>query len=213
MNENLYLSLRQANKNSRFYYENGLDIEIPKYFKNLLDARYHKVSRVKERFIYLACRRIYVFFLTFTFDEEYIDKCDRTKKDLIKNCLNGIEDSLYIMNIDFGDKTDREHYHVILGTDFPLSKVYFQLSYPCFTWIENIPLDKINVNKVSKYIDKLSNHAGKDSTQYHRIYYNFKGYNSIKDKGYRNFLKYLDIKRLYKGVSVLPVHRTDTSGN
>lgn len=213
MDENFYLSLIQANKDSKFYFDNGLDIDIPKYIKNFLDSRYHKVSRIKEHFIYLACRRTHVFFLTFTFDNNYIYKSNRTKKDLIKNCLNNIEDSLYILNVDYGDSTGREHYHCILGCDYPIPKIYFELTYPCFTWLEYIPLDMVNVKKVSKYINKLSNHATKESTGYHRVFYNFKGYNSISDKGYRNLLKFLDINRLYKGMSVLPVHRTDITGN
>lgn len=58
----------------------------------------------------------YVWFCTFTFDNYYIDKSDRTKRDLIKRVLNS-HDFIYILNIDYGKTTEREHYHCILGTN------------------------------------------------------------------------------------------------
>lgn len=197
MNENLLLYLQEQNKLSKQLFYNGLDIELPRYVKNTLNARYMRVSRVKDRFHYLICRRKYAYFLTFTFDNNYIYKCDRTKRDLIKNCLNSIDDSLYILNIDYGDRTEREHYHCILGTDVLLSKTFFLLTYPCFTWVEQIPLDMTQIKKVSKYINKLSNHSIKDSTKSHRIVYNFKGYDDIKDKPYRNLVRFNDIRLIY----------------
>ena len=53
MNEELFLYLSQVNKDSRFYYKNGLDIDLPKYASNFLKARYNKVSRIKEHFLYI----------------------------------------------------------------------------------------------------------------------------------------------------------------
>lgn len=199
MDQTLLNYLIQANKDSRFYYLNGLDIELPKYASNSIKARYNKVSRIREHFIYMICRRKYIYFLTFTFNDNYINKCDRTKKDLIKSCLNDIEDSLYILNIDYGSKTERQHYHCLLATDYPFADdIYFKLTYPCFSYLEKVVFNNKSIDKVCKYINKLSNHACKDSTQYSRIYYNFKGYNKILDKGYRNTIKLCDKTRVYK---------------
>lgn len=203
MQQNIVNYLNYMNHESLLYYYNGLDIEIPQYVSNILKARYNKVSRIKDHFLYIITRRKYVFFLTFTFNDDYINKCDRTKKDLIKHCLNDIDDSLYILNIDYGEKNEREHYHCILGTDFDFSNsIYFDLTYPCFSYCERISLKSNDVKKVSKYINKLSNHAAKSSTGYNRIYYNFKGYNKIKDRCYRNYVKLLDkelINNFYVG--------------
>lgn len=205
MDKDLLMYLKTMNKESKLYYKNGIDIELPKYVKNILNARYNKVRRIKEHFLYIINRRKYVFFLTFTFNEKYINKCDRTKKDLIKSCLNDIDDSLYILNVDYGDKNERQHYHCILGTDFDFTNsIYFDLTYPCFSYCEKIRLNTDDVKKVSKYINKLSNHACKDSTNYSRIYYNFKGYDSIADRPYRNYVKWLDkelIKNIYVGLT------------
>lgn len=199
MEEDLYFYLVQANKQSRFYFENGLNLEIPLYFKNKLNSRYSKVSRIKERFLYMICRRQYIYFLTFTFNDKYINKCDRTKRDLIKSCLNDIDDSLYILNVDYGCKTEREHYHCLLATDILFSSdIYFKLTYPCFSYMERVVLKDKSIDKVCKYINKLSNHATKTSTRDKQVYYNFKGYTGIKDKGYRNTIKLYDKTRVYK---------------
>lgn len=61
---------------------------IDKYDK-ILHARYCKVSRIKKRLVYLLGFTSYHYFCTFTFDSHYINKSDRTKRDLIKSCLNG----------------------------------------------------------------------------------------------------------------------------
>ena len=77
-------------------YENYTHIEK---YDRVINSRYAKVSRIKKRLVYLLTYRKYHYFVTFTFDNYYIDKCDRTKKDLIKNTLKDFSsDILYILN-------------------------------------------------------------------------------------------------------------------
>ena len=184
MDYDLFLSLNQANKDSKYYFTNGIPLDIPKYYKNLLDNRYHKTSRIKKMIIYMLSRRKYMYFITFTFNNNYINKCDRTKKDLIKNVLNDVIDNdfLYMLNVDYGTTTEREHYHCLLATDYLFNiSNYLDLCYPCFTKTEQVRIDNKDISRLSKYINKLSNHATKQSTHYNRIYYNFKGYNIYKN--------------------------------
>lgn len=168
-------------------YENY--IHIAKY-DHVINSRYCKVSRIKKRLVYLLTYTKYHYFVTFTFDNNIINKCDRTKRDLIKNTLNNFSaDILYILNVDYGSQTEREHYHCIVGTnddnDF---NSYLKLTYPCFSHCQHIRLNSNDIKKVSKYINKLSNHCIKDSTKNKRIVYNFKGYDSITDINDRFYL-------------------------
>lgn len=118
---------------------------------------------------------------------------------MIKSCLNDILDSLYILNIDFGSKNDREHYHCILATDFDFSSdIYFKLTYPCFSYLEKCVIKDKSIERICKYINKLSNHAVKDTTKMSRIYYNFKGYDKIEDLPYKHLLQLLDKYLIYK---------------
>lgn len=190
MIDNLYLQqLIDYNKERKYCFKNGIiNINEDIDFERTLKARYNKVSRIKQHFIYMIMKKKNLYFLTFTFDDKYINKCDRTKKDLIKNLLNEIDAcSFYILNVDYGSKTERQHYHCIYGTNKNLDlKFLLDKYYPCFSYTEKIRLDSSSINKVSKYVNKLSNHAVKDSTKKSRIYFNFKGYGDMSVEEVKN---------------------------
>lgn len=171
----------EYNKSRYNAFKNGIILEPNIEYERILSARYMKVSRVKKRLVYLLYNFRYIWFCTFTFDDHYIDKCDRTKKDLIKNLLKEIDFNSYIiLNVDYGSQTERQHFHCIFGTnkDLDLKSILDQY-YPCYSYTEKIRLDTSSIKKIPKYINKLSNHAIKDSTNASRIYFNFKGYGNI----------------------------------
>lgn len=168
------------NHNRYLAFKNNLIFEENKDYERILSARYMKVSRVKKRLIYLLCRYKFIWFCTFTFDNYYINKCDRTKRDLIKNVIN-TRDFKYILNIDYGKKTEREHYHCIIATNYNLDlNQYLQDNYSCFcsALLCNTTID--DIKRLTKYINKLTNHCVKASTKKQRIYYNFSGYDDLK---------------------------------
>lgn len=168
-NHNRYLAFKNKTK---FNY--NIDYE------RILTARYMKVSRIKKRLVYLLSRYQFVWFCTFTFDDYYINKCDRTKRDLIKSVINKL-DFKYILNVDYGKQTERQHYHCILATDYSINlNDFLQLSYPCFSSALLCRNTTDDLNRLSKYINKLTNHCIKATTNRQRIYYNFKGYDTFK---------------------------------
>lgn len=196
-NHQRYLAFRDG-----VYFE-----EIPDY-ERVLKARYMKVSRIKKRLVYLLSRCEYIWFCTFTFSDKYINKTDRTKRDLIKSVIN-THDFKYMLNIDYGKKNEREHYHCIIGTDINFDvHQYFQSHYPC---INKSILCKKGLDdfvRLSKYINKLTNHCIKATTKRQRIVYNFKGYDIFcptnKDKRLAYMLDFdslfsSDVTRLDKG--------------
>lgn len=153
-----------------------------KEYERILNARYEKISRIKRRFVYLIQNYTYIYFCTFTFDNDLIKKCDRTKKDCIKSSLHSFDSDIkFILNVDYGDKTEREHYHALVGTHSPLSlRQHLKDTYPCRTGCEFVDIHTDDIKRLSKYINKLSNHCVKDSTKRKRIYFNFKGYDVFK---------------------------------
>ena len=187
----------EYNKNRYNAFKNGIVLEPNQEYERILSARYMKVSRVKKRLVYLLYNFRYIWFCTFTFDDYYIDKCDRTKKDLIKKCINKF-DFKYILNIDYGKKTEREHYHCIIGTNYNLDlDKYLKEHYMCFSSALLCNTDITDLKRLTKYINKLSNHCVKASTKRERIIYNFKGFDLInptcKDStlAYHKALEYL----------------------
>ena len=187
----------EYNKNRYNSFKNGIVIEPNIEYERILSARYMKVSRVKKRLVYLLYNYRYIWFCTFTFDNYYINKCDRTKKDLIKKCINKF-DFKYILNVDYGKKTEREHYHCIIGTNynFDLDK-YLKEHYMCFSCALLCNTDITDLKRLTKYINKLSNHCVKATTKRERIIYNFKGFDLVnptcKDStfAYHKALEYL----------------------
>lgn len=161
--------------------------QIPLRFEDsrlerILKNRYNKISRIKKRFVYLIHTYKYHYFCTFTFDDETITKCDRTKRDLIKSSLLSFDSDIkYILNIDYGKKTEREHYHCIVGTNVKGNlREHLDREYPCRISCDFIDCSTDDIKRLSKYINKLSNHCIKDSTKGKRLVFNFKGYDSFK---------------------------------
>lgn len=172
--------------------------KIPEYEK-ILNARCCKVSRIKRRFVFLLSRYKYIWFVTFTFSDNYINKTDRTKRDLMKDVLY-THDFKFILNIDYGKKTQREHYHCILATNIDMDIHQFMSSNYKGGFSKSIlmPLDFNNFIRTTKYINKLTNHCIKATTKRQRLLYNFKGYDGLTPirREQTNFY-YLDLWRLF----------------
>ena len=179
-NEQLLNDLIDYNKKRFFAFKNGSTFEINPTFEKLLNARIQKVGRIKKRLLYLLLRYNFIWFCTFTFSDKYINKSERTKRDLIKSVLN-THDFKYILNIDYGKQTQRQHFHCILATDIDMDvdqyfkNFYdggFSLSIQCKKGIDDL-------TRLTKYIDKLVNHCIKATTRRQRLVYNFKGYDGF----------------------------------
>lgn len=176
--------------------KNNSNLEKNKKYESILCSRYNKFSRIKKRLVYLLNHRKNLWFCTFTFDEDYINKCDRTKRDLIKDVLSD-KDFLYMMNVDYGKKTEREHYHVILGTDYDIDlDSFIHYYYPCHCNAKLINRCEDDLIRLSKYINKLSNHCIKDSTKKKKMYFSFK-------LPYENLDSYSKRIRYYRELALL----------
>lgn len=184
---------------------------INKEYEKILQARYQKVGRIKKRLVYLLSRYKYIWFCTFTFDNYYINKCDRTKRDLIKSVIN-THDFKYILNIDYGKTTEREHYHCIIATDIDFNvNQYIQNFYPCFCLAIQCKRGENDFIRLSKYINKLTNHCIKATTKRQRLVYNFKGYDNLCPTSRDlTIMFHLDYENLFSNVSLLD--KADISG-
>lgn len=169
----------EYNKLRYLCYKEGIEFQENEYFEKILKARYQKVSRIKKRFMYLLTRYDYIWLCTFTFSNDYINKTTRTKRDLIKSVLD-THDFKYILNIDYGKQTEREHYHCVLATNWNMDvNQYFQSHYPCFSKSIICKKGRDDFESLSKYINKLTNHCIKATTKRQRLLYNFRGYDNF----------------------------------
>lgn len=104
------------------------------------------------------------YFVTLTFKDSVLASTSReTRRRYASRSLKA-ESLCYVGNIDFGGKTDREHYHALVQAD----------KRPTFDWwvdhcgfvkVEKIGNTAEDLMKVAKYTTKLSRHALKKSTE------------------------------------------------
>ena len=206
------------NHNRYLDFKEGVVSDKVLEYERILCARYMKVSRVKKRLVWLLARFEYVYFVTFTFDNKRLNQKEETRRKLIKKTLEQIQGAKWILNIDYGKKNEREHYHCIVGLNNldldgdlisflltnkqqELGDIYLDYKlktiYPCFVSAERIGKHNEDIKRLSKYIDKLSNHCLKSSTYNSRIVYNFKGYDIPKSTSWERFMWFsLDLKKL-----------------
>ena len=203
-NESLLNDLIEYNKRRYFAFKEQISFEYNPTYEKLLNARIQKVGRIKKRLLYLLLRYKYIWFCTFTFSDKYINKSERTKRDLIKSVLN-THDFKYILNIDYGKQTQRQHFHCILATDIDMDvNQYFQdfynggftLSIQCKKGIDDLA-------RLTKYIDKLVNHCIKATTRRQRLVYNFKGYDNFCPDSRTKSIQYNFEYELFKNVTLL----------
>lgn len=128
-----------------------------------------------NRATYERNRRLYVkiadmlkkpcVFLTITFKPGvYESTSDITKRRYVARCLKQLGVP-YIANVDYGSKNDRLHYHAIVQ----IEKIPFDI------WdYGNIDAKKVtipNEKALAKYINKLTNHAIKETCKGNRLLY------------------------------------------
>ena len=211
-NEKLLNDLINYNKKRFFAFRNHLPFEYNKDYEKLLNARIQKVGRIKKRLLYLLLRYDYVWFCTFTFSDKYINKSERTKRDIIKQFLN-THDFKYILNIDYGKTTQRQHFHCILATNIDMDvnqffqsfyKGGYSLSIPCKKGVDDL-------TRLTKYIDKLVNHCIKATTKKQRIVYNFKGYDTFCLDSRTKTIQYNIEYEIFRNVTLLD--KGDITGN
>ena len=182
-------------------------------FEKILSARYQKVSRIKKRLLFLFTRYNYIWFCTFTFSDKYINKCERTKRDLIKSVLDH-KDFKYILNIDYGKQTMRQHFHCVLATNENIDiNEMFQKNYKGGFSFSKLCKNGLNdFKQLSKYINKLVNHCIKATTKKQRLVYNFKGYDSFCPDSRTKTITYdFEYESYFKNVSLLD--KADITGN
>ena len=218
INTDLMQRVIEYNHNRYLDFKEGVVSDKNLEFERILTASYMKVSRIKKRLVWLLCRFKYVYFVTFTFDNKRLNQKEETRRKLIKRTLGQIQGAKWILNIDYGSKTEREHYHCIVGLnnldldgdlisfllnnkEQELSDIYLDYKlkkiYPCFVSAERIGNHIEDIKRLSKYINKLSNHCLKSSTYNSRIVYNFKGYDIPKSTPWERFIWFsLDLKKL-----------------
>lgn len=156
------------------------DSNLIKAYLELDEARKKRYQRLFDRVNFYYNQDKYdLIFTTFTFDNKALNLKSDTRHQYLYRLLNKyewIED--YILNIDYGELKEREHYHALLmikkgEIDYKFKKYVDDKKNKLTLVIDNMPIDyelgfatyKLVGNdekdrkKVTKYVSKLTLHA------------------------------------------------------
>lgn len=174
----------------------GLDKIQTECYLQMKKARHNQMTNMRRHIEYYTQSNDYdLVFATFTFTDEYLNKNFQYRRKQLLNCLKScdvIKD--YIVNIDYGKQTEREHYHGILFIKKGSVEWSFKRGKK-FWYIENMPInynlgfcsfekvgnEKYDNDRVAQYVAKLNLHALK--VKQSRLIIK-------KDSPYKDFLKY-----------------------
>jgi len=142
----------------------GADFQIA---GNLNKSNYKRAYRLRSRIASMVLSG-YALFLTMTFTDEVLaTTSEATRRVYVARwCKTFGAD--YVANIDFGPKTDREHYHAVIVSHQPKDA----LKWP-YGWFKArlCGSTDADLTKLSKYVAKLTYHAIKGTTRGIRIIY------------------------------------------
>ena len=131
------------------------------------NASYHRTKRLKDRIKTMLTSGSCIF-LTLTFRDDVLKSTSQdTRKQYIKKALKTMSNK-YVANIDYGSKNDREHYHAVVLCD-KVSQDQWKYG--------NLDFERVRTHeedspvKIAKYINKLTNHAIKETTKQNRLIY------------------------------------------
>lgn len=122
-------------------------------------ARKKRKYRIKKYIDNMfVCYEKDLYFTTLTFRDDVLSHTqERTRYLYVQQFLNELSKD-YIANQDHGSLRQREHYHAVVALDSGKLKMW---DYGFIQWK---PIKEQNSSRISKYICKLSNHAGKLGT-------------------------------------------------
>lgn len=120
-------------------------------------------------------------FLTLTFRDSVLDSTSiETRRKYVVRFLASLGSRGYVANIDYGNKTEREHYHAVIG----LEHLDCNLWPYGFSKIKRVRLNGFEESKtmmkLPRYINKLTNHAIKETAKGCRIIYSRDKNHTIK---------------------------------
>lgn len=138
-----------------------------------LSLKKYKAIREVTRRVRRKITEIIVFcpssFLTLTFNDAVLSNTtEETRRTYVRKFLKSISDN-YVANIDYGKKNEREHYHAVVeGQNLDLSAWTYGFIHAQKVGYSELLTDTA---RLSKYINKLSNHATKETTKRKKIIY------------------------------------------
>jgi hypothetical protein len=135
--------------------------EPQKAINNTIRSHEKQHTNVRKR-ITRIIEQEHSYFITFTLNDKHLHKKQRTHIKKITEALAKVSVIDYTLNNDYGDKTNRLHYHAVACFNYQLDYTIIQKIYQYGTLDIKKIINK-DIKSLSEYIQKLKNHALKKS--------------------------------------------------
>jgi hypothetical protein len=130
----------------------------------LNQAKYKRKQRIQERIQKMVEQG--ASFLTLTFTDEVLSiTSEATRRQYVRRWLKTLSHN-YVANIDYGAKNGREHYHAVIPYHDHLPEWPFG-----FKLSQKVGSSNSDLQSISKYVAKLTNHSMKQTASLKRIIY------------------------------------------
>lgn len=167
---------------------------VYKEYSRISHSKCVRVIRLKNRIFDMIYKNDCLF-LTLTFTDKSLE---RTSADFRRIAVRRFLNSLnvpYVANIDFGKKNGREHYHAVVET----GRIdYSKWKYGAINGLKirndiRYDVDGVitseSVEKISRYVAKLTNHAIKETTKRSVIIYSRNKFSIKREESELNAIK------------------------
>lgn len=131
----------------------------------LNQAKYNRKKRLRNYLEKMLNNFENVYFLTLTFSDKYNNSNDETKRKYVMRCLKKLT-PYYVANVDYGKQFGRLHYHAI--STQPLTQELWKYG---FINCQKIRHNSTDIEKLSRYITKFTNHALKETNKTQKCLY------------------------------------------
>lgn len=148
-------------ENALLEYENALGIDVLADVERYLATNKRRWMRVRDG-VKSILSNTSVVLVTLTFRDDVLSvTSETTRRTYVRKFLSSQSDT-YMANRDFGSKRGREHFHALVVCD-NIDRKGWNYGTINFKRVNLSEERKNTVGKLSRYIDKLSNHALKET--------------------------------------------------
>ena len=139
--------------------------DVARVTANINNSKRKKYKRCRHRIEQMVLDGN-AWFVTLTFSDKTLDRTSKdTRRQYVRRNLQK-HFEIYVANIDYGSKTEREHYHALIYCQHdPTNEIKAFWDKYGFSKVEHVRTTEDDAKRTIKYVVKLTRHALKETTQ------------------------------------------------
>lgn len=139
--------------------------DVARVTANINNSKRKKYKRCRHRIEQMVLDGN-AWFVTLTFNDKTLERTSKdTRRQYVRRNLQKYFE-IYVANIDYGTKNEREHYHALIYCQHdPMNEIKEFWDKYGFSKIEQVRTTEDDATRTIKYVVKLTRHALKETTQ------------------------------------------------